>query len=246
LDGSDQLDQALAAVRNGGYNTVITVGSTAPADLYRAEPVPYAELAREYLVRHGLPGSLVTAVHVPESAQDRTYLNAVMIRGWLQRSGRTVDAIDVFSSGVHSRRSRMLYRTAFGPHIRVGILARGPRATIPTPGGPPASARSPCCLRRSAGSGPHCFFTRVRRVRMKRHGAKLSRCQIPWRDLEHDRRERRVGVFRATMQSAAVLGWALASKLPYVDPGYPRPRLHRNPKDDIVDAYYVIDFYNLL
>ena len=127
----DQLDQGLAAVRNGGYNNVITVGSTAPADLYRAEPVPYAELARDYLVRHGLPGSLVTAVPVPESAQDRTYLNAVMIRGWLQRSGRTVDAIDVFSSGVHSRRSRMLYRTAFGPHIRVGILAARPSGYDP-------------------------------------------------------------------------------------------------------------------
>lgn len=127
----DQLDQALVVVRNGGYNNVITVGSTAPTDLYRPEPIPYAELARDYLIQHGLPGRLVTAVPTPESAQDRSYLNAVMVRDWLQRSGHTVDAIDVFSSGVHSRRSRTLYRMAFGPQVHVGILAARPSGYDP-------------------------------------------------------------------------------------------------------------------
>lgn len=122
----DQLDQALATVRNGGYKTVITVGSTAPADIYQPKPVPYPKLARDYLIRNGLPENLVSAVPVPDSAQDRTYLSAVMVRDWLQRSGHPIDAIDVFSSGVHSRRSWMLYRMAFGPQVRVGILAAQP------------------------------------------------------------------------------------------------------------------------
>ena len=127
----DQFDQAVARIRRGHYDRVITTGGPAPVDLYRPEPVPYAELARDYLVRNGIAGSLVTAVPVPESAQDRTYLSAVMVREWLEKSGRSVDALDVFSSGVHSRRTRMLYQLAFGPQTRIGIVGARPAGYEP-------------------------------------------------------------------------------------------------------------------
>lgn len=121
-----ELDQAIALFRNGHYRSVITTGGPGTADLYQPNPVAYARLARDYLIRHGVPADTVTAVAAPESAQDRTYLSAVMVRDWLQQSGLKVDALDVFSSGVHSRRSRALYRMAFGPKVRIGILAARP------------------------------------------------------------------------------------------------------------------------
>ncbi|MGE4110903.1 MAG: hypothetical protein AB7E73_09410 [Burkholderiales bacterium] len=122
----NELDQAVTRFRGGGYTGVITTGGAVPDDLSRSTRTSYAALARDYLLQRGLPESAVTAVPAPESAQDRTYLSAVMVRDHLSRSGQAIDAIDVYSSGVHSRRTHALYRMAFGPQVRVGILSAQP------------------------------------------------------------------------------------------------------------------------
>ena len=63
----------------------------------------------------------------PTSAQDRTFLSAVVVRDWLRRQGGTTDAVDLFSGGVHARRSRLVFRMAFGPEVDVGVFAAAPR-----------------------------------------------------------------------------------------------------------------------
>jgi hypothetical protein len=123
---ADQLDQALRAIGNGPYDRVVTTGGPIVDPFQHVETGSYAERARDYLVRGGLPRDAVVAVPAPASAQDRSFLNAVMLRDWIAHSGQPVDAIDLFSSGVHSRRSWLLNRMAFGPHVRVGILAATP------------------------------------------------------------------------------------------------------------------------
>jgi hypothetical protein len=127
----DELDQALRAYRSGGYERVITTGGPVVEQYEHLEIGSYAERAREYLVRGGLPSDRVVAVPAPASAQDRSFLNAVMLRDWIARSGLRIDAVDVFSSGVHSRRSWLLYRMAFGSPVRVGILAATPSTYDP-------------------------------------------------------------------------------------------------------------------
>jgi hypothetical protein len=69
----------------------------------------------------------VIAVAAPESAQDRTFLSAVVVREWLRRQGVTVDAVDLFSGAVHARRSRLVFQMAFGPEVDVGVFAAPPR-----------------------------------------------------------------------------------------------------------------------
>ena len=118
------LDQAVAVFRDGGYEHVVTTGGPVeqwPGHRFQAT---FAERAADYLIgQHGLANALVTAVPAPQSPQDRTFLSAVMVREWAKESGLTFDALDVFSSGTHARRSRMLYRLAFGPNVKVGVLA---------------------------------------------------------------------------------------------------------------------------
>src|SRR6266851_61060 len=65
----------------------------------------------------------VEAVPAPDSMRDRTFLSAVVVREWAKRSGLNFEALDVFSTGAHARRSRILYRLAFGPKIKVGVFA---------------------------------------------------------------------------------------------------------------------------
>jgi hypothetical protein len=126
-----ELDQALALVRAGGYERVVTTGGPIDNAFDRCVADNYAERARAYLVQRGLAEGAVVAVQAPASAQDRSFLSAVMVREWAARAGLAPDALDVFSSGVHSRRSRAVYRLAFGPGVRVGIFAATPSRPDP-------------------------------------------------------------------------------------------------------------------
>jgi hypothetical protein len=122
----EELDQAVALFRKGNYKQVITTGGPGTATLYLQKPPTYASLAREYMISHGIPAHAIVAVPAPPSAQDRTYLSAVMVRLWLIKSMQDIDLIDLFSYGVHSRRSRALYRLAFGPTVTIGIIPAKP------------------------------------------------------------------------------------------------------------------------
>jgi hypothetical protein len=126
LDESE-LNQALATFRRGGYRRIVTAGG--PIDSWQEGVVwpTFAERAASYLQRHGVAEYVVVAAPAPQSAQDRTFLSAVVVRERLRRADPDLDAVDLFSSGAHARRSRLAYRMAFGPAVEVGIVAATPR-----------------------------------------------------------------------------------------------------------------------
>lgn len=119
------LDQAIAVFHSGGYERAVTTGGPINWPGYSGYAT-YAERAAAYLRQHGVAEALVTAVPAPQSAQNRTYLTAVMVREWEKGSGLASNALDVFSWGTHARRSRLLYRAAFGPDVEVGVYAASP------------------------------------------------------------------------------------------------------------------------
>jgi hypothetical protein len=122
----EALDQALEAFRKGGYERAVVTGGPVDdwpsRDAYRTA----ADRAADYLKARGVSPSAIAAAPSPKSAQDRTFLSAVMVREWAKRSGIEVRAIDVFSLGTHTRRSRLMYEQAFGPDVKVGALAARP------------------------------------------------------------------------------------------------------------------------
>lgn len=124
LDASD-LDQALAAFRHGPYERILTTGGPIQSWNDSPEWKSYADRAASYL-RRRLDSVPLTAVPAPPSAQDRSFLSAVMVREWMKASAVRADAIDVFSAGVHARRSRLVYQMAFGDGVEVGVMAARP------------------------------------------------------------------------------------------------------------------------
>ena len=126
-----ELDEAARRFRDGHYGRIVTTGG--PSFDWPEAPLPttFAERAAGYLERHGIPGDRVTAVPAPETAVDRTYVSAVQVRDWLRRSGTPVPALDVFTGGAHARRSRVLYRMAFGPDVEIGALSAHPMTGDP-------------------------------------------------------------------------------------------------------------------
>ena len=123
----DALVDAIALARSGRYERVVTSGG--PIESWREiQPWPsYAERAADHLRRHGVPEPPVVAVPAPATAQDRSFLSAVVVRDWAIAQGLALDAVDVYSAGVHARRSRLVYRMAFGDDVEVGIVAAPPQ-----------------------------------------------------------------------------------------------------------------------
>ena len=119
-----ELDQAIQAFRINGYTRIITTGG--PTEWPEAKYGNYASMAADYLSQHGISRDLMLVVPTPPSAQERTFLSAVMLRETIQRSRIKLDAIDLFSSGAHARRSRLLFQMALGPVVRVGVLSAEP------------------------------------------------------------------------------------------------------------------------
>jgi hypothetical protein len=119
----EELDQAVALFRKGGYERIVTTGGPVGGYPGLTKVPNFAEFAAGYLRAHGLADARIDAVPAPASAQDRTFLCAVMLREWARREGVALDAIDLVSSGPHARRSRSLFQSALGEDVRVGIVA---------------------------------------------------------------------------------------------------------------------------
>ena len=117
-----QLDEAAAVFRSGRYERILTTGGPIHYWPDSHGPATFAERAADYLKRR-LPDASITAVPAPDLMRNRTFLTAVVVREWAKRSGLNFEALDVFSAGAHARRSRILYRSAFGPKIKVGVFA---------------------------------------------------------------------------------------------------------------------------
>ena len=120
-----ELDQGLAYFAANDFKKVVIVGGPISNDFHGIDS-NYAERAAVYLQRQGLAEEKTIIVKVPYSAQARTFLNGVMVREWFERKGITATRLDVFSSGVHTRRSRDLYQQAFGEDVAIGIIASRP------------------------------------------------------------------------------------------------------------------------
>ena len=122
----EELDQAIAAFNKEKYERIVTTGGPVSGWPGINRDTDYAKLAADYLAHHGIQSDLIAAVPAPRSAQERTFLSAVMFRESAQRLGIALDAVDIFSSGPHARRTRLLYQMALGQKVRVGILAARP------------------------------------------------------------------------------------------------------------------------
>jgi len=122
MDEAD-LAQAVATFQRGGYTRLLTTGG--PIDPWSdvGHWQTYAARGAAYALSHGVAPDQVVQLPAPKSLQERTWLNAVMVRDWAARSGVALDAVDVMSAGMHARRSHAMYARALGDRVEVGVLA---------------------------------------------------------------------------------------------------------------------------
>jgi len=119
-----ELDAAIAAIRKGRYEIVVTTGGPLHTWPESESEATFAHRAAAYLREHGI--APVHAVPSPITRDYRTYKSAVLVREWARASNVDVRSIDVYSRGPHARRSRLLYREAFGGDVPIGVVAVSP------------------------------------------------------------------------------------------------------------------------
>ncbi|HZT56102.1 MAG TPA: hypothetical protein VFA35_07750 [Burkholderiaceae bacterium] len=121
-----EIRQAAQVARAGRYARVLTTGGPIDPLVDAAGHRSFALRAAALLRANGLTELPVIAVPAPASAQERSYLSAVVLREWAKRNDPALAAFDLYSAGVHARRSWLVYRMAFGARVEVGILAARP------------------------------------------------------------------------------------------------------------------------
>jgi hypothetical protein len=119
----EALHLAAQTFRRGGYDRLVVSGGPVDDVLWNCGAGTYAERAAAEMRLLGIVEPSLVVAPAPETDQDRTYRSAVAVRQWFESLGQAPKAIDVFSHGPHARRSRALYRQAFGEGVEVGVRA---------------------------------------------------------------------------------------------------------------------------
>lgn len=130
--GRDSLPAALQEFQTGGYRLLVTSGG-ATGDSWAVRNWNYAELAAQELGRHGLPNEQLLVAAATESDDQRTYHAALAVRRALAAQGELPAAINVWTRGVHARRSRLVFAKVFGSQTRVGVFAWSPAGSLVKP-----------------------------------------------------------------------------------------------------------------
>lgn len=84
--------------------------------------VSYADAAEARLETLNINPEKMIKVPVNPAAH-RTFATAVAVQKWLAGSQLSAKSVDVFTAGVHARKSWILFRYALGDEYRVGVIA---------------------------------------------------------------------------------------------------------------------------
>ena len=120
--GEPALLEALTIYKTGKYQFLITTGGPDNRHIDALHKT-FAEQSAAFIRNQGFDDTKLIVIATPASAQDRTFLSAVMVRDWLAKKSKTTPVLDVFSGAVHARRTHKLYKMAFGDDTKIGIIA---------------------------------------------------------------------------------------------------------------------------
>jgi hypothetical protein len=121
---SDAAMQAVIAEFKGNhYEKMFVTGGPLEQGAPLSEYKTYAELGAATLIKLGMPTNALQAVPAPRVNRDRTYTSAVTLRTWFAEHGMSPDKFDLMSGGPHARRSRLLFKKAFGRGVTIGVIA---------------------------------------------------------------------------------------------------------------------------
>lgn len=113
---------AAGRFRAEGYEKLCTVGGPEPGDSLDS-PRNGAVIVADQFREMGIPEEKVYAIPSGAPQRDRTYTSAAVLRRWFVQQGGLPAGLNVVTQGTHSRRSRLLFKEAFGDDVEVGVIS---------------------------------------------------------------------------------------------------------------------------
>ncbi len=105
------------------YTGVCVTGGPIDVGAPLSEYQTYAGRGAAILRAMGVETNRLWAVPAPPARQDRTYASAQAFKTWLVEQQLAPKRVNLMTQGPHARRSRLLFATALGGEIEVGVIA---------------------------------------------------------------------------------------------------------------------------
>ena len=128
--GKDALRAAAEEFRNGKYRIVVVTGGYT-SRYWGSQRYSYAEIAARALRGAGVPEDCIILAQAPEVEEQRTFVSAIAARKALLERGIIPVGINVFTRGMHARRSRLVHDKLQA--IPVGVIGWVPETDRHTP-----------------------------------------------------------------------------------------------------------------
>lgn len=120
--GTEAIKQAQDEYERGGYRWIVTAGGSTKAH-WGGPKWNYAEVAADLLRRLGTPPEAIVVAPSEDTSRHRTYEMARGVQNALIRRGIKVHRFNVFTQGVHARRSCLTFRRVLGKDVGGGAVS---------------------------------------------------------------------------------------------------------------------------
>lgn len=128
-------DHAIAGVvsefESYGYRMMIAVGGPIALGSHVSGFETYAELARVRLKVMGADEGRLVSIPTAGVTKDRTLESAKAVYRYVLLNLPELKGLDVYTLGAHARRSRLLFKKAFGDGVDVGVIAARDQSYAP-------------------------------------------------------------------------------------------------------------------
>jgi hypothetical protein len=116
---------------DGSYKYIITSGKILDPHSMVNKDTSYALRAARNLIALGLDPSIIKPVEAPLQGVIKTLSSAVAVRNWLAQNDPKVTRINVCTIRYHARKTRCSFERAFGPSMKIGVVALPHRTLAP-------------------------------------------------------------------------------------------------------------------
>jgi len=117
------LEDAMREFRQGHYSLLVTTGTPIEAGGLLSEYKSTARVAAESLKKMGFDSSRLVVVETDEIMHDRTYNSGLAFKYWLRANRPDIRAVNLMTMSVHGARSKILFQSAMGDSIKIGIIS---------------------------------------------------------------------------------------------------------------------------
>ena len=123
LYGRSALLEVIEEFKRGNYELIVVVGGPYENASGKYTELTTAETLSQELIKKGIKQKNLVVLPIQYTKRHRTLTKGLAIKEWLIESGLKVCAINIFTVGVHARKSQLIYQKALGSNIVVGVIS---------------------------------------------------------------------------------------------------------------------------